>query len=140
MNNYRVEAEVQQRYLEQELSQQVHMFNQARLLIEETRRNFTIEDQGCIIGGSIEMLETQRNEYAAGLIEVGSQAEAMLSERAEQCSEEIQGLRLRAEAFVGHQNEDISRLRQELAHANSELYQSNLGRAQANHNEREIAH
>ena len=46
----------------------------------------------------------------------------------------------RAEAYFGHQNEDISRLRNELAYANSELQQSNIGRTQTNHNEREIAH
>ena len=48
MNNYKVEAEIHHQYLEQELSQEVHMFNQARILIEEMRRNFTIEDQGCV--------------------------------------------------------------------------------------------
>lgn len=48
MNNQRVEAEVRQRNVEQALSQEIHMFNQARALIEEMRANFTVEDQGCI--------------------------------------------------------------------------------------------
>lgn len=42
MNNQRVEAEIRQRRLEQELSQE------ARASIEEMRANFTVEDQGCI--------------------------------------------------------------------------------------------
>ena len=139
MNNYKVEAEIHHQYLEQELSQEVHMLNQARILIEEMRRHFTIEDQGCI--RRIEMLETQSNEYAAGLIEIGNHAEAELERRTERHSEEIQGLKHRVEAYLGHQNEDMSRLRNDdLAYANSKLQQSNLGRTQTNHNEREIAH
>lgn len=48
MNNQRVEAEVRQRNVEQALSQEIHMFNQARTLIGEMRENFSVEDQGCI--------------------------------------------------------------------------------------------
>lgn len=47
MNNFRVEAEIRQRNLEHELSQEVHMFNQARNLLGELRNSFTVEDQGC---------------------------------------------------------------------------------------------
>lgn len=43
MNNQRVEAEIRQRHLEQQLSQEVHMFNQA-LLIGEVRSAFVVED------------------------------------------------------------------------------------------------
>ena len=46
MNNLRAESEISRRNIEQELSQEVHMFNQARELIEEIRRNFTIERSG----------------------------------------------------------------------------------------------
>ena len=42
MNNLRAEPEINRLNIEQELSQEVHMFNQARELIEEMRRNFTI--------------------------------------------------------------------------------------------------
>ena len=45
-NNLRAESEISRRNIEQELSQEVHMFNQARELIEEMRRNFTIERSG----------------------------------------------------------------------------------------------
>lgn len=86
------------------------------------------------------MLETQRNEYAMGLLEVANQAEALLHEPAEEHSEEIQRLRQRAEAYVGYQNEDISRLRQELANANAEIQNNTMGRAQTVLHEREIAH
>jgi len=48
MSNYQVEAEIRQRNLEHELSQEIHMFNQARTLIGEMRENFSVEDQGCI--------------------------------------------------------------------------------------------
>ncbi len=138
MNNYRAEAETKHQYMEQELSQEVNMFNLARSLIEEMRRNFTIEDQGCI--RRIEMLETQRNEYATELVEVGSQAESMLQSRAERYSEEVHELRNRAEAYFGIQNEDISRLRQELAFANSELPRSRVGNELNVRNKREVAH
>lgn len=85
------------------------------------------------------MLETQRDEYAMGLVEIGNQAEAVLHERAEEHSEEIQRLRQPAEAYVGYQNEDILGLRQELTNVNAELHQNNMGRAQISHHEREIA-
>ena len=124
--------------MEQELSQEVNMFNLARSLIEEMRRNFTIEDQGCI--RRIEMLETQRNEYASELVEVGNQAESILQSRAERYSGEVHELRSRAEAYFGIQNEDISRLRHELAFANSELQRSHMGSEMNIRNEREIAH
>ena len=60
------EAEIR-RNLEYELSQEIHLFDQARHLIGEMREKFSIEDQGCI--RRIEMLETQRDECAAGLVE-----------------------------------------------------------------------
>ena len=138
MNNCRVEAETRHQYMEQELSQEVNMFNLARSLIEEMRRNFTIEDQGCI--RRIEMLETQRNEYATELLEVGNQAESILRSRSEHHSEEIHDLRARAEAYFGVQNEDISRLRQELAFANSELQRSHMGNEINAQNEKQVAH
>ena len=79
MNDLRVEAEVRQRHMEDELPQEIHMFNQARTLIADMKANFTVEDQGCI--RRIEMmLETQRNEYAMRPVEVGNQAEAKLQE------------------------------------------------------------
>ena len=138
MNNYRVEAETRRQYMEQELSQEVNMFNLARSLIEEMRRNFTVEDQGCI--RRIEMLETQRNEYATELVEVGNQAESILQSRAERYNVEVHELRNRAEAYFGIQNEDISRLRQELIFANSELQRSRMGNEMNVRNEKEIAH
>ena len=45
INRLRVEAEVRRHNAEQELSQEVHMFNQARTLIEEMTTNFSIEGQ-----------------------------------------------------------------------------------------------
>ena len=42
------EAEVREYNLQRELSQEIHMFNEARNLIIEMRANFSIEDQGCI--------------------------------------------------------------------------------------------
>ena len=138
MNNYRVEAETRRQYMEQELSQEVNMFNLARSLIEEMRRNFTVEDQGCI--RRIEMLETQRNEYATELVEVGNQAESILQSRAERYNVEVHELRNRAEAYFGIQNEDISRLRQELVFANSELQRSRMGNEMNVRNEKEVAH
>ena len=119
MNNLRAESEINRRNIEQELSQEVHMFNQARELIEEMRRNFTIEDQGCI--RRIEMLERQRNEYATGMFELGNQAESVLHERHAEYSEELQRVKSLAEAHVGRQNEDIIRLRNELSSANFEM-------------------
>lgn len=78
------------------------------------------------------MLETQKNEYASGVIEIGNHAEASLHERTAEYSEEIQRLKHRAEAYVGDQNENISRLRQELANASAEIHQSNGGRLNLN--------
>ena len=92
MSNRMVEAEVRERNLELDLSQEIHLFNQARNLIGETREGFTIEDQGCI--RRIEMLETQRrDEYAIGLVEIGNRAESVLRARSEEHSEEIQRMR-----------------------------------------------
>ena len=119
MNNLRAESEISRRNIEQELSQEVHMFNQARELIEEMRRSFTIEDQGCI--RRIEMLERQRNEYATGMFELGNQAESLLHERHAEYSEEIQRVKNLAEAHVGKQDEDIVRLRRELNSAHLEM-------------------
>ena len=119
MNNLRAESEISRRNIEQELSQEVHMFNQARELIEEMRRSFTIEDQGCI--RRIEMLERQRNEYATGMFELGNQAESLLHERHAEYSEEIQRAKNLAEAHVGKQDEDIVRLRRELNSAHLEM-------------------
>ena len=119
MNNLRAESEINRRNIEQELSQEVHMFNQARELIEEMRRSFTIEDQGCI--RRIEMLERQRNEYATGMFELGNQAESILHERHAEYSEEIQRVKNLAEAHVGRQDEDIIRLRNELSSVNFEM-------------------
>ena len=119
MNNLRAESEINRRNIEQELSQEVHMFNQARELIEEMRRSFTIEDQGCI--RRIEMLERQRNEYATGMFELSNQAESLLHERHAEYSEEIQRVKNLAEAHVGRQDEDIVRLRRELNSAHHEI-------------------
>lgn len=52
------EAEIRECNLEYELSQEIHLFDQARQLIVEMRETFSIEDQGCI--RTIEVLETQR--------------------------------------------------------------------------------
>ena len=57
MQNLRVAAEVREGNPERTLSQEVHMFNQARALIEDMRNAFTIEDQGCI--QRTEMLSTK---------------------------------------------------------------------------------
>ena len=86
MFNQKVEAEVHQRNLEQELSQEVHMFNHAQTIISEMQTAFNLEDQGCI--RRIEMLEAQRNEYATGLVELGNRAESVLQERNVEYSEE----------------------------------------------------
>jgi len=59
-SNRVTEAEIRERNLEYELSQEIHLFNQARKLVVEMRETFSIEDQGCI--RRIEMLETQRDE------------------------------------------------------------------------------
>ena len=63
------------------------------------RANFTVEDQGCI--RRIEMLEDQRN---------------------------TKRFKRQAEAYVGSQTEDISRLRHELAHGTMEMNSSNTNR------------
>ena len=138
MYNQRVEAEVRQRNLEQELSQEVHMFNHAQTIISEMQTAFNVEDQGCI--RRIEMLETQRNEYATGLVELRNQAEFMLQERNMEYSEELARVKQRSEAYVGYQNESISKMRHELAIANDELQQSNQNRSSILQTEREMAH
>lgn len=88
VNSLRAEAETRRQNAELELSQEVHMFNQARALIEEMRANFSIEDQGCI--RRIEMLEDQRNEHATGLISQSNQAEATIHYQHVEHSEEVQ--------------------------------------------------
>ena len=137
MNNQRVEAEVRQRNLEQELSQEVHMFNHARTIISEMRSSFTVEDQGCI--RRIEMLETQRNEYATEVVELGNRAEAVLQERNLEYGEELARVNQRSEAYLGHQSEEITKLRHELSMANNELQQSIQVRAHLIRNEGEMA-
>ena len=137
MNNHRVEAEVRQRNLEQELSQEVHMFNHARHIISEMRTAFNIEDQGCI--RRIEMLETERNEYATEVVGMGNRAEAILQERNMEYGEELARVRQRSEAYLGHQNEEITRLKHELLMANSEVQQSIQTRAHLIQAEREMA-
>ena len=138
MANQRVEAEVRQSNLEHELSQEVHMFNIARALITEMRTAFDIEDQGCI--RRIEMLETQRNEYASGLVELGNKAEMVLHERNMEYNEEIRRLKYRSETYVGQQNEEISRLRYELTAYNDELQQSINNRTQLVHADKEASY
>ena len=138
MFNQRVEAEVRQRNLEQELSQEVHMFNHAQTIINEMQTAFNVEDQGCI--RRIEMLEAQRNEYATGLVELGNRAESVLQERNVEYSEELARVRQRSEAYVGYQDENISRMRHELTIANDELQQSNQSRSVILQSEREVAH
>ena len=81
------ESEIHLRNLEEELFQKAHMFNQARMLIGEMRSTFEVEDQGCI--RRIEMLETQRNEYAMGLMEMGNRTEVVLQEKYLEYNEEI---------------------------------------------------
>ena len=138
MFNQRVEAEVRQRNLEQELSQEVHMFNHAQTIINEMQTAFNVEDQGCI--RRIEMLEAQRNEYATGLVELGNRAESVLQERNVEYSEELARVKQRSEAYVGYQDENISRMRHELTIANDELQQSNQDRSVILQSEREVAH
>ena len=138
MYNQRVEAEVHQRNLEQELSQEVHMFNHAQTIINEMQTAFNVEDQGCI--RRIEMLEAQRNEYATGLVELGNRAESVLQERNAEYSEELARVKQRSEAYVGYQDENISRMRHELMIANDELQQSNQSRSDILQSEREVSH
>lgn len=130
------EAEVQEYNLNYELSQEIHMFNEARLLISEMRTNFSIEDQGCI--RRIEMFETQRNEYAAGLIEVGNRAEMVLQERHAEHQSELQMVKNRAEEYIGQQSQDITRLRHELNQANEHLQSGKSRNEQFINQEREI--
>ena len=138
MFNQKVEAEVRQRNLEQELSQEVHMFNHAQTIISEMQTAFNLEDQGCI--RRIEMLEAQRNEYATGLVELGNRAESVLQERNVEYSEELARVKQRSEAYVGYQDESIMRMRHELTIANDELQQSNQNRSIILQSEREVAH
>ena len=138
MYNQRVEAEVRQQNLEQELSQEVHMFNHAQTIINEMQTAFNVEDQGCI--RRIEMLEAQRNEYATGLVELGNRAEYVLQERNVEYSEELARVKHRSEAYVGYQDENISRMRHELTIANDELHQSNQNQSMILQSEREVAH
>lgn len=125
-SNLVTETEIRERSLEYELSQETYLFNQARQLIVEMREAFSIEDDGCI--RRIEMLETQRDECAAGLIELGNRAEVMLQERSEQHNTELQSVKNRAEAYIGFQGQNITKLGQELNHANKQLQDSMLGR------------
>ena len=85
------------------------------------------------------MLESQRNEYVAGLVEIGNRADAVLHERNAAYSEEIQRLKHQAEAYVGSQNEDIARLRHELASVNAEMNSSGAWRNQLVEHEKEAA-
>ncbi len=118
MNSLREESEVHRRILEQELSQEIHMFNQAQGLIQKMRRNFSIEDDGCI--RRIEMLERQRNEYEEGMYSMSQQAELIMNERNVEYNSEISRIRSLAESHVGRQSEDIAQLRHELQVANME--------------------
>lgn len=91
--------------------------------------NCTVENQGCI--RRIEMLEDQTNEYATGLVELGNHAEAVMQERNAEYSEEIQRLKHEAEAYVGSQNEDITRLRHEVASVNLDMNSSSVSSLKA---------
>ncbi|MCV6577000.1 MAG: hypothetical protein OIF58_14840, partial [Cohaesibacter sp.] len=113
------------------------MFNHARHIISEMRTAFNIEDQGCI--RRIEMLETERNEYATEVVGMGNRAAAVLQERNMEYGEELARVRQRSEAYLGHQNEEITRLKHELLMANSELQQSIQTRAHLIQAEREMA-
>lgn len=119
MNALREESEIHRHSIGQELSQEVHLFNQARGLIQEMRRNFSIEDDGCI--RRIEMLERQRNEYEEGMFSISQQAELLLNERNAEYDSELYRIRNIAESQVGRQNEDLVRLRNELHSANIEI-------------------
>ena len=130
------EAEVREYNLQRELSQEIHMFNEARNLITEMRTNFSIEDQGCIT--RIEMLETQRNEFATGLIEVGNRAEMVLQERHAEHQSELRAVKVRAEEFIGQQNQNIAVLRNELTQANEHLQSGNYRNERSIYHEREV--
>ena len=130
------EAEVRQYNLQHELSQEIHMFNEARNLIIEMRANFSIEDQGCVT--RIEMLEAQRNEFATGLIEVGNRAEMVLQERHAEHQSELRAVKTRAEEFIGQQNQNIAILRNELTQANEHLQSGNYRNERSIYHEREV--
>ena len=136
LSNIVSEAEFREYNLQRELSQEIHMFNEARNLITEMRTNFSIEDQGCIT--RIEMLETQRNEFATGLIEVGNRAEMVLQERHAEHQSELQAVKVRAEEFIGQQNQNIAVLRNELTQANEHLQSGNYRNERSIHHEREV--
>ena len=134
--NHVSEAETHEQNLQFELSQEIHMFNQARSLVLEMRETFSIEDQGCI--QRIEMLETQRNEFATGLIEVGNRAEMVLQERHAEHVSELQMVKSKAEEYIGFQNRDIMQLRHEISQMNDQLQRDYMRREQSAHQEREI--
>ena len=136
LSNHISEAEVYERNLEYELFQEIHMFNQACHLILEMRETFSFEDQGCI--RRIEMLETQRNEFATGLVEVGNRAELVLQERHAEHISELQMVKSRAEEYIWFQNRDITQLRHELNQVNEQLQTGNMKREHSIYQEREI--
>ena len=136
LSNHISEAEVRGQNLEYELSQEIHMFNEDRNLVLEMRESFSIEDQGCI--RRIEMLETQRNEFATGLVEVGNRAELVLQERHAEHLSELQMVKSRAEEYIGFQNRDIMQLRHEVGQMNDQLQMVNVRREQSAQQEREI--
>ena len=127
-SNRVTENEIRERNLEYELSQETYLFNQARQLILEMREAFSVEDDGCI--RRIGMLETQRNECVAGIIELGNRAEVILQERSREHDTELQTVKNRAEEYIGFQGRNITRLRQELNQVNEQLQNSVLGREQ----------
>ena len=71
---------------------------------------------------------------------IGAHAESIMQQRSNQHNEEFHELRRQAEAYLIVQNEDISRLRHELADANSEMQRSQMGMEVNVRNERNIAH
>lgn len=84
------------------------------------------------------MLETQRNEFATGLIEVGNRAELVLQERHAEHLSELQMVKSRAEEYIGFQNRDIMQLRHEIGQMNDQLQMVNVRREQSAQQEREI--
>lgn len=54
----------------------------------------------------------------------------VLQERSEEHDTELQMVKNRAEAYIGFQNQDITKLRHELNQANEQLQTSHLGREQ----------
>lgn len=105
-SNRVTENEIRERNLEYELSQETYLFNQARQLILEMREAFSVEDDGCT--RRIEMLETQRNACAAGIIELGNRAEVILQERSREHNTELQSVKNRAEEYIGFQGQNIT--------------------------------